>query len=93
MNRVNGSALLFRLLAQPTLALFWFHNKKHVEGEERNVPTHAVMPMELVSEVSVQGGCITPKALGKLLHMARLRGWQPFRVSNQWPEDYSYRNA
>jgi hypothetical protein len=30
---------------------------------------------------------MAPKALGKLLHMARLQGWQPERVPKQWPSE------
>ena len=47
----------------------------------------AVMMLELVSEGSWRKYHITPKALGKLLHLARLEGWQPERVSNDWPSD------
>lgn len=48
---------------------------------------HACMTLELVNDVGGRKYSITPKALGKLLHMARLAGWQPERVSNQWPSD------
>ena len=43
------------------------------------------MTLELVSEVGGRRYCITPKALGKLLHLAKLQGWQPESVPNQWP--------
>ena len=45
------------------------------------------MTLELVSEGSGRSYDMKPKALGKLLHMARLEGWQPERVSHQWPAD------
>jgi hypothetical protein len=45
------------------------------------------MTLELVSVVSERRYFINPKALGKLLHMARLHGWQPERVPNQWPSE------
>jgi hypothetical protein len=41
---------------------------------------HAGMMLELVSEVSGRKYHMQPKALGKLLHMARLEGWHPERV-------------
>jgi hypothetical protein len=48
---------------------------------------HARMTLELVSDISGRTYLITHKALGKLLHLARLQGWQPERVPNQWPSD------
>ena len=45
------------------------------------------MTLELVSDASGRRYFITPKALGKLLHLARLEGWQPERVPNEWPSD------
>ena len=45
------------------------------------------MMLELVSEVSGRSYLLRPKALGKVLHMARLEGWEPERVDNQWPSD------
>ena len=48
---------------------------------------HAHMTLELVSDVSGRRYFINPKALGKLLHIARLQGWQPERLPNQWPSD------
>jgi len=48
---------------------------------------HTRMTLELVSDVSGRRYFIKPKELGKLLHMARLQGWQPERVPNQWPSD------
>ena len=45
------------------------------------------MTLELVSDVGGRRYIIKPKELGKLLHMARLQGWQPERVPNQWPSD------
>lgn len=30
---------------------------------------------------------MNPKAFGKLLHLARLNGWQPERVENEWPSE------
>jgi hypothetical protein len=45
------------------------------------------MTLELMSESSGRSYDMKPKALGKLLHMARLEGWQPERVSHQWPSD------
>lgn len=46
-----------------------------------------VMMLELVSEGSGRKYHIGPKALGKLLHLAKLEGWQPERVPNDWPSD------
>jgi hypothetical protein len=54
---------------------------------EWNVLFRAAMMLELISEVSGRKFHIAPKALGKLLHLARLEGWQPERVSNDWPSD------
>ena len=45
------------------------------------------MTLELMSESSGRSYNMKRKALGKLLHMARLEGWQPERVSHQWPSD------
>ena len=45
------------------------------------------MTLELVSEVNGRSYDMKPKALGKLLHMARLEGWQPERVPHEWPSD------
>lgn len=43
------------------------------------------MTLELVSEYTGRSYDIKPKELGKLLHMARLEGWAPERVSHEWP--------
>jgi hypothetical protein len=48
---------------------------------------HAGMTLELVSEVGGRSYHMKPRALGKLLHMARLEGWQPERVPHEWPSD------
>lgn len=45
------------------------------------------MRMELVSEHSGRVFYMTPKAFGKLLHLARLEGWEPERVDNEWPSE------
>ena len=45
------------------------------------------MTIELVSLVEGRSYKMHPKAFGKLLHMARLEGWHPERVSNEWPSD------
>ena len=45
------------------------------------------MTLELVSEYGRRKVAMNPKALGKLLHLARLEGWQPERVSSQWPSE------
>jgi hypothetical protein len=45
------------------------------------------MTFELVSVVDGRICHINPKELGKLLHMARLNGWKPERVPNEWPSD------
>ena len=47
----------------------------------------AGMTLELMSEVSGRTYDIKPRALGKLLHIARQEGWQPERVSHNWPSD------
>ena len=47
----------------------------------------AGMTLELMSEVSGRTYDIKPRALGKLLHIARREGWQPERVSPEWPSD------
>jgi len=49
------------------------------------VPTG--MTLELVSEVNGRSYHMSPKTFGKLLHMARLQGWEPERVPNEWPSD------
>jgi hypothetical protein len=43
------------------------------------------MTFELVSEVGGRTYKINPKSFGKLLHLARLNGWHPERVPNEWP--------
>ena len=43
------------------------------------------MTIELLSEINGRSYRMTPKNFGKLLHMARLEGWQPERVSSEWP--------
>src|SRR5438552_7920595 len=58
-----------------------------IASREWKLLIHAVMTLELMSEVSGWSYDMTPKALGKLLHMAKLEGWQPERVSHQWPSD------
>lgn len=45
------------------------------------------MTFELVSIVDGRTYKMDPKAFGKLLHLARLNGWQPERVANEWPSD------
>lgn len=47
----------------------------------------AAMTIEVVSEESGRSYRMSPKAFGKLLHLARLDGWQPERVPNEWPSD------
>jgi hypothetical protein len=43
------------------------------------------MTIEMESEVSGRTYRMDPKSFGKLLHMARLNGWQPERVAHEWP--------
>ena len=45
------------------------------------------MMIELVSLVEGRSYKMHPKSFGKLLHMARLEGWHPERVANEWPSD------
>ena len=45
------------------------------------------MTFELVSEIGGRTYRMSPKAFGKLLHMARQNGWQPERVANEWPSE------
>jgi hypothetical protein len=45
------------------------------------------MTMEIVSEVSGRSYHMRPRELGKLLHMARLEGWNPERVPSEWPSN------
>lgn len=45
------------------------------------------MTFELVSAVDGRIYKMNPKAFGKLLHLARLNGWQPERVENEWPSE------
>jgi hypothetical protein len=45
------------------------------------------MTFKLVSLVDGRTCHINPKEFGKLLHMARLNGWQPERVPHEWPSD------
>ena len=47
----------------------------------------ARMTMELVSEKGGRCYRMRPRALGKLLHMARQEGWEPERVPHEWPSD------
>ena len=49
--------------------------------------TYIGMTFELVSIVDGRTYKMSPKAFGKLLHMARLNGWQPERVPHEWPSD------
>ncbi len=46
---------------------------------------HSGMTFKLVSEVGGKSYTISGKSLGKLLHIARLNGWSPERVSSEWP--------
>ena len=43
------------------------------------------MTIEIVSEVNGRSYKMSPKAFGKLLHLARLEGWYPERVAHEWP--------
>lgn len=45
------------------------------------------MRLELVSEVTGWRYFMRPKELGKVLHMARLEGWQPQRLPHEWPSE------
>ncbi len=47
----------------------------------------AAMTIEVISEESGRSYKMTPKAFGKLLHLARLEGWLPERVPSEWPSD------
>ena len=49
--------------------------------------SHGGMTLEIVSEISGRSYRIRPRELGKLLHLARLEGWQPERVPSEWPSD------
>ena len=48
---------------------------------------HVGMTLELVSELGGRTYKMNPKPFGKLLHMARLNGWQPERVPQEWPSN------
>ena len=54
---------------------------------EWNVLFHPGMRLELVSEVTGWRYFMRPRELGKVLHMARLEGWQPQRLPDQWPSE------
>lgn len=43
--------------------------------------------LEIISESSGRSYRMRPRELGKLLHLARLEGWHPERVSHAWPSD------
>lgn len=43
------------------------------------------MTIEIVSEANGRSYKMSPKAFGKLLHLARLEGWYPERVAHEWP--------
>jgi len=45
------------------------------------------MTIELLSEVNGRSYKMSPKAFGKLLHLARLEGWFPERVAHEWPSE------
>ena len=45
------------------------------------------MNFELVSDVGGRTYKINPKSFGKLLHLARLNGWNPERVPKEWPSN------
>jgi hypothetical protein len=48
---------------------------------------HPRMMLELKSEVSGRSYLVRPQTLGKVLHLARLEGWEPGRLLNQCPSD------
>jgi len=48
---------------------------------------HGGMTIEVECEANGRSYKMTPKAFGKLLHLARLEGWQPERVSSEWPSE------
>lgn len=48
---------------------------------------HTGMRIKLVCLVDGRTYSMNPKEFGKLLHMARLNGWQPERVPNEWPSN------
>lgn len=45
------------------------------------------MTIEVESEANGRSYKMSPKAFGKLLHLARLEGWHPERVSHEWPSE------
>ncbi|MCL4785228.1 MAG: hypothetical protein KJ070_00330 [Verrucomicrobia bacterium] len=45
------------------------------------------MTIEVFSEANGRSYKMSPKAFGKLLHLARLEGWQPERLPAEWPSD------
>jgi hypothetical protein len=45
------------------------------------------MTVEVVSETDGRVHRMNPKAFGKLLHIARLHGWVPEKLSSGWPSD------
>ena len=48
---------------------------------------HHAMTIEVMSEESGRSYKMSPRAFGKLLHLARLEGWHPERVASEWPSD------
>jgi hypothetical protein len=45
------------------------------------------MTIEVESEANGRTYKMSPRAFGKLLHLARLEGWHPERVSDEWPSE------
>ena len=60
---------------------------EHLRLWEWKLLAQARMTLELFSEYRGRKFNINPKTLGKLLHLARLEGWQPERVSPEWPSE------
>lgn len=45
------------------------------------------MTLDLISETSGRIYKLSARAFGRVLHLARREGWQPERVTGDWPSD------
>jgi hypothetical protein len=74
-------------IGNPNATLF----QQSVAAQTRHLGMEAAksraMTLELISEGTGRKYDIKPKVLGKLLHLARLEGWEPERVSPDWPSE------
>jgi hypothetical protein len=58
-----------------------------LRGRALYVLTDRIMKVNIISTSTGRGLTMTPRDFGKLLHVARLSGWQPERLAGDWPGD------